>query len=178
MKKIVVFIMGATNCGKTTLINSLEEYYPVVVGKKLREMFPPEYFDGQAAPAKTDEIAFRLMVEGIDEAHQLGKIPLIDGQPRNQVQLGWCEANYFDNQLYDCKIMHLWAPRDIRVQRAEKRDKDDPSKLKLSMDRMDGDSIILYDLWLQLSMNYIDNMKVFNTSKEGYIDDIRRFIKS
>lgn len=171
--------MGATNCGKTYLIDRLSEelnFFPVVVGKKLREMYPPDYFDGQAAPAKTDEIAYKLMVEGIEEGFAAGAIPVIDGQPRNQVQLGWCSENYFDNPEYDCKIVHLWAPRDVREERAKNRDSD-PAKLKLSMDRMDGDAITLYDLWLQLSLKYADNMTVLDSTKINE-HDVAEFVES
>lgn len=177
MKKKILFIMGPTNCGKTTVINKLENsnrihgFYPVLVGKKLREMYPPDYFDGQAAPAKTDDIAFKLMCDGINDGFSFGKIPVVDGQPRNQVQLELCEE-YF--KLYDCKIVMLWAPKNIRIERAKNRD-NDPAKLKLSMDRMDGDSITLFDLWMQMS-NY--DTKVVNTNRDinKIVDDIIDFV--
>lgn len=175
----VAFLMGATNCGKTTAINDLSKmidtFYPVVVGKVLRSMFPPDYFDGQAAPAKTDKLAFKIMCDGINEAHAKGKIPLIDGQPRNQVQLSWCCESYIDNDKYDCRLLHLWAPRDIRVERAKRRD-NDPAKLKLSMDRMDGDVLVLYDLWLQLQTR-ADKMLVVDTSRSEYYKDMISFIE-
>ena len=166
--------MGATNCGKTTLIDQLSDtFHPVVVGKVLRKMYPPDYFEGQAAPAKTDEIAFNIMCDGIKEAHEKGKVPLIDGQPRNQVQLEWCCRDFINNN-YDCRIIHLWAPREERVRRAEKRDSD-PAKLKLSMDRMDGDVLTLYDLWLQLQRTHAD-MMVADTTTDTYVEEIIEFI--
>jgi hypothetical protein len=177
MSKItnILFILGATNSGKTTFINEVckneskwfkKGFHPIVIGQKLRKMFPPEYFEGQGAPAKTDEIAFKLMMEGINEAISLDKIPVIDGQPRNQRQLEWCTESLFSKN--NCIFCHLWAPRETREMRAKKRDSD-PGKLKLSMERMDSDSIILYDIWCHLtSKSY--NTFIIDTSQSNYMD--------
>lgn len=171
--------MGATNSGKTTMIEQLSDvYYPVMVGRELRKRFPPDYFDGQAAPAKTDELAFQIMCEGIQEAHDKAMIPIVDGQPRNQVQLEWCKRDFIDRDgMFECKFIHLWAPREIRVARAKARDTDE-AKLKLSMDRMDGDVLTLYDLWLQLSQFVpADDMKVINTNLRTAIVEAGSFIR-
>lgn len=163
MKK-VIFIMGPTNTGKTYFINKVKEYthniYPVMIGKILRAKYPPDYFEGQAAPAKTDNEAWNIMVEEIKKAHNQDMIPLVDGQPRNQQQLNWvfeklseelfntkCSLNY-------CGAIHLWAPRDKRIKRAQERDTDTKA-LELSMKRMDGDVFTLYDLWLQIERSQI-----------------------
>jgi adenylate kinase family enzyme len=163
MKK-VIFIMGPTNVGKTYFISEMQKsfnIYPVMIGKILRAKYPPDYFDGQAAPAKTDNEAWNIMIEEIKKAHDQGMTPLVDGQPRNQQQLDWVfeklskELFGAECPLGYCSAIHLWAPREERVKRAQARDID-PKALELSMQRMDGDVFTLYDLWLQIEKSEIE----------------------
>jgi hypothetical protein len=49
-------------------------------------------------------------------------------------------------------FLHLWAPRHVRQARAEARDKDNPEKLRLSLQRMDNDPPVLYEVLTVLDM--------------------------
>lgn len=174
---IIGFVLGSTNSGKTTLINKLCErklFFPVIIGQKLRELYPPEFFEGQAAPAKTDNIAFEIMCDGIKEAHNNRMIPIVDGQPRNHVQYELCKK-YFDDRQYNCKFINLWASKDIRVSRARNRDIDE-NKLKLSMERMDNDSIMLYDIVSRLHIDDYD-IRHFNSETLYYNIEIEKFLE-
>ena len=177
----ILFVLGPTNCGKTTVINKLTTdssiFYPVLVGKKLRAMFPPEFFDGQAAPAKTDDLAFKLMCEGVDEALSLGKIPVIDGQPRNAVQYDLCSKFFGNHNDYFCCFVNLWASRDVRLARATFRDGNDSSKLKLSLDRMDSDVLILYDIISRLHAGG-ECIFTFDTGIDDYFVKIIESLRS
>ena len=171
--------MGATNCGKTTVIDHIceqyDNYHAVLVGKKMRAMFPPNYFEGQAAPAKTDELAFSLMMEGIEESGD--DIPIIDGQPRNQVQLEWCKEKVFNT--YDCRFVVLWAPRHIREARARGRDMEE-SQLALSLQRMDSDQVTLFDIILQMQHDNLNVKVVYNydTDVSMVAKEINDFVES
>lgn len=172
--KTIVFVLGETNAGKSTLIDRMEKsgfYYAVLIGRILRAKYPPEYFEGQAAPAKTDTDAWSIMVEEINKAHNSCKTPVVDGQPRNNVQYGWCDKYYFSNKEYDCKFIKLWASREERIRRAKARDSDE-SKLKLSMQRMDSDTIILSDIVSKLQSSFNDKYLLVNTEVSGYLDKV------
>ena len=147
----LIFVMGATNVGKTTFMD-LCRGYPrqvglVEVGKLMRAKYPPEHFKGSGAPAHTQVEAWQMMTDGI-AAHAAGTDPhvpsvgvvVIDGQPRNVEQTQWALA------MPNPKVfLHLWCPPDVRQDRAQKRDAADPAKLELSMRRMIDDPRVLYD---------------------------------
>jgi hypothetical protein len=176
--KTILFILGPTNCGKSTLINKMEKsgvFYPVLIGKILRAKYPPEYFEGQAAPAKTDNDAWSIMVDEINSAHNSCKIPMIDGQPRNSVQYQWCVRDYFNNPEYDCKFIKLWASREERVRRAKLRDTDE-AKLALSMRRMDDDVLVLEDIVSKLQLNFPTSFLLVNTELDSYLDKIDNWL--
>jgi adenylate kinase family enzyme len=102
------------------------------------------------------------------------KIPIIDGQPRNLVQYELCKEKYFNNSNYKCIFINLWAPKEVRIERAANRDKD-ILDLKLSLDRMDGDSIVLFDILSKLSMDY--RIFTFDTTTSDYVEKIRELIR-
>lgn len=172
----IVFIIGSTNSGKTTLIKKLCEdtcFNPVMIGQELRKLYPPSFFEGQAAPSKTDNLAFDIMRKKIMESLDNNQIPLIDGQPRNNVQYELCKE-YFEN--HDCRFINLWASREQRIVRSKNRDKNNEEKLKLSIARIDNDSIILYDIISRLLIdNY--NVRSFDTNGE-YVFRIKDYILS
>lgn len=140
---ILVFLMGATCAGKSTLIETvrpLPNFGVVEVGKALRKKYGEDYFKGQAAPEHTEREAWTIMLDGIhDNLHK--DFVLIDGQPRSVKQA------YASMQLPHQKMyVHLWAPDAIRVSRSYKRDYLDEAKLRLSQARITGDLPALYNI--------------------------------
>jgi hypothetical protein len=67
----------------------------------------------------------------------------VDGQPRTINQL---EKVLYDYVEYPKSFVHVFATRHERVIRAIKRDAGNQAKLKLSMDRMDGDIPVIYEI--------------------------------
>jgi adenylate kinase family enzyme len=145
MNNYIIYVVGATNTGKTTLLEKVKEKWPelvhlIQVGKILRSKYPPEYFEGQAAPSKTQEEAIQLVLDGI-KAGENKQFILVDGQPRDTTQADTlCQLPTFRDQI----IIELVAPREIRVKRAEARDTG--SKLELSLQRMDKDILCTHEV--------------------------------
>lgn len=145
--RTLVCVLGPTNCGKTTLITKLEQIAPtfkgVFVGKMLREKYPPEYFEGAAAPEKTRNEALRMMIFESLAAWSAGRIPVLDGQPRESVQSQFIELDW-EAQGVQVIYIHAYAPKFLRDQRAESRDSD-PKGVELSKSRSVTDAAYLYD---------------------------------
>lgn len=163
----LLFVMGATNVGKSTYLDSIR-HYPgvglVEVGKMFRAKYPPEHFQGQAAPAHTQKEAWSMFLEGVAQCVSKDcKVAVIDGQPRNPEQTKWALA--MPNPM---RFVHLWAPPDVREARARNRDKDDPSKLELSLKRLIDDPRVLFDC---LSMIHATHSAVAtrDTTKADYV---------
>jgi adenylate kinase family enzyme len=166
MNNYIIYVVGATNTGKTTLLEKVKEKWPelvhlIQVGKILRSKYPPEYFEGQAAPSKTQEEAIQLVLDGI-KAGENKQFILVDGQPRDTTQADTlCQLPTFRDQI----IIELVAPREIRVKRAEARDTG--SKLELSLQRMDKDILCTHEVrvaCIQYNMTWIS----VDTSLEEY----------
>lgn len=143
----LIFVMGVTNTGKSTIMETMRGYeYAgvglVEVGKMMRAKYPPDYFKGQGAPQHTQTEAWKMMTDGIAAHADAGrKVVLIDGQPRNWEQMEWALA--MPNPK---TFLHLWAPPQTRLERAHKRDATDLEKLKLTLARLQDDVIKLYDI--------------------------------
>lgn len=84
--KTVVFLIGPTCCGKTTLIDESVKRYPgtagIKVGKLLRAKYGEAYFRGQGAPAHTQAEAQSMMEEELRRLLVDNDFILVDGQPR------------------------------------------------------------------------------------------------
>jgi hypothetical protein len=160
-RKFLGFVIGATNSGKSTFLHDVADCWKdkvglVEVGKTLRAKYGASYFNGQAAPEKTAAEAWQLMLDGIEAHDQAGKeIILVDGQPRSEQQcldilkqyvLPVYEKDRLKLPKYDARILHLYAPESVRLERAKKRDGEDPEKLALSLARMKGDTVGLYNV--------------------------------
>lgn len=78
----LIFVIGATNAGKSTLISAAKEVGcgTVEVGKMMRAKYPPEYFQGQAAPTKTQGEAMQMMMDGIEQVRAQGPGMCLDCQ--------------------------------------------------------------------------------------------------
>lgn len=156
--KTVIFVIGPTNAGKTTLMDAVKKtpnWGTVEVGRMLRAKYPPEFFAGQAAPKHTAVEAWQMCLDGVRDVLLVqGKdVVFVDGQPRDLEQLEKCM--HFNDHLQAPEpvkffFLHLFAARDIREARAKARDQHDPSKLALSMARLDGDVPMNYEILSRL----------------------------
>ena len=157
----LIFVMGATNVGKSTIMDTVRSYPTlgtIEVGKLMRAKYPPEHFQGQGAPAHTQVEAWKMLTDGIadhagariiiDRDEVRREVIFVDGQPRNQEQTKWALA------LPNPKLfLHLWAPPEVREARARNRDKDDPAKLELSLKRLIDDPRVLFDCLTMIKLN-------------------------
>ena len=156
MNPKLLFMIGPTNVGKSYLADAITDEYPdthtVSVGKLLRAKYGEAYFKGQAAPEHTEVEALKLMDESIRSGlHNDSEIILIDGQPRTINQVSHIAETYFyDN--FDCSILLLHCPDDIRMERLKKRDVT-PYALELSISRFNDDMIHLRDVVYHLILN-------------------------
>jgi hypothetical protein len=150
MKKLI-FFLGPTNVGKTTLIEyCIKEYkaHGVFVGRILRQKYGEDFFKGQAAPEHTKIESLEIMSNGINEGINLNKeLILVDGQPRSDDQLNYIIINYLDHQLKDLEVnfLLLHCSDSIRKRRMEDRDTE-PEKRKLAEQRFYGDLPQVYKL--------------------------------
>jgi hypothetical protein len=147
----LIFVIGATNAGKSTLLDSVRSYPGiglVEVGKMMRAKYPPEHFAGQASPTHTAAEAWMMFGSRVIECAADGcRVAFVDGQPRDMTQ---CESIL---ALPNPKLfLHLWAPIHVREERARKRDSDptvpdaENQKLQLALKRVIGDIPKLYDV--------------------------------
>jgi adenylate kinase family enzyme len=170
-KTFLFFVMGATNVGKSTFLQSVKDAWPndvhlVEVGKALRAKYPPEYFQGQGNPAHTQQEAIDLCFAGILDGEFLGRrYILVDGQPRD---VGQAESIMkFDgcSSLRERAVIELVCPREERRRRAMNRDRSDGSSLALALERLDRDVLQLHEVLLAFTKYQIHR---FNTGKETY----------
>lgn len=157
--KQLVFVIGPTNAGKSSLLAAAGRlgHTCIEVGKALRAKYmdpasphyAPDYFKGEAAPQHTALEAWTLMVNGIAAA-PADRLIFVDGQPRDIQQCDEITEKYVLNPAYQVLFYNVYAPRDVRLARARARDTD-PDRLKLSMDRMDGDIPKLYEVLCRIA---------------------------
>ena len=162
----LVFVIGPTNAGKTTLMDAGRKnpYVGLVeVGKMMRQKYPPEHFKGQANPKHTAVEAWQMFLDGIAAAEAANReIVLVDGQPRDDEQ---CTASMLMRQPK--AYVNLWASVETREARAKARDGADPAKLALSMARLHGDLPKLYDVMSRVQANGF-TVHAVNTEAPGY----------
>lgn len=167
--KYLFFVVGATNVGKSTFLNAIKlalgkQVHLVEVGKWMRAKYPPEHFQGQAAPAHTQEEALHMLFGGIREGEANGStIILVDGQPRDIEQareiMAWSEKDW----TWTKATIHLVCPREERERRARLREPGNAAALQLSLDRLDRDVLSLHEVlirfnwWKVHMLNTADN---------------------
>lgn len=166
-KTRLIFVIGPTNAGKGALLDAVTNVDPdgvglVEVGKLFRAkyldpkspFYDPDYFKGQAAPAHTAAEAWNMMVVGVNANIVAGRsVILIDGQPRDVDQVNGILNEYGRNPTFSVEFAHVYAPESLRQKRAQVRDANDEAKLKLSMQRMQGDLIKIYEVLTRLINN-------------------------
>lgn len=169
----LIFVLGATNAGKTTLVAAAGKQPLcglVEVGKLFRAKYPPEYFQGSAAPAHTRQEAIQLMTEGIQKSIDAGnRFTFVDGQPRDLSQV---EAVFrlYPEGTYRKHFWNVYAPPAVREARARKRDEHNPKALELSLARLAGDIPPLYEAISQVTTalgETFDGLKRFMTIDTG-----------
>jgi len=162
MRTTIFFVLGPTNVGKSTLLEhaaKIPNVGVVEVGKMMRAKYldpksphyAPDHFKGQAAPTHTANEAWRMMEDGIESAMLHGSTTIfVDGQPRDIQQ---CDDIYTHFEALADKFnvwyVNLFAQLETRKARAQARDTD-PAKLDLSLRRMEGDCVKLYEILARL----------------------------
>lgn len=137
MKKII-FVMGLTCSGKTTMIEAVQKFYPVgliQVGKEMRRRHPPEYFKGLGAMDETEDEVWGIFLEQL-ASHADKEVILVDGQPRSVTQVEKCIDLVRDREKV---FVWLATPVDEIKKRAEARDDSEAAK-ELTMQRIVNDS--------------------------------------
>lgn len=182
--KQLIFVIGPTNAGKSSLLAAASSlgHTCIEVGKKLRAKYmdpasphyAPDYFKGQAAPQHTALEAWTLMVDGIAAA-PADRLIFVDGQPRDVQQCDAISEKFVSSPLYQVLFYNVYAPRDVRLARAQARDTD-PERLKLSMDRMDGDIIKLYEVICRVASRGHTLITADSTMNLGYPEQVK-FLK-
>lgn len=163
------YIFGTTCVGKDHLIELAVEKHPdlfgaVQVGKRFRELYPPEYFEGLGAPEKCEDEAFKIFREQHDAATESKKKwILVSGQPRRPSQveriLGYAPGTIF----------WLHASNEVVESRIHTRFKDNPQGWKLANERITTDRVMLFDTLfalLQKSIPIIPMDTTINRSED------------
>lgn len=192
----LIFVIGATNAGKSTLIEAAKHlgHGTVEVGKAMRAKHPPEYFKGSGAPEHTEIEAWQCMLDEMLLADQVrlpdgsGWQPLPDGSWVNHVTgafrfgAGAPRFCFIDGQPrslrqfhrvrrdfphYQTTFLHLWAPNTEREIRARNRDRFDAAKLELSLSRLNGDLPVLYDIIFHIANDRLP-ITHMDTNKPNY----------
>ena len=168
IKNYLTFVVGATNVGKSTTLQAFlkafpEETHLIEVGKMLRAKYPPEYFEGQGAPAKTQVEALSMLFDGIEAADKAKKrFVFVDGQPRD-VEQAVAIQRYKGNLERTRTCLHLVCPREVRVARAQARDTG--KALELSMARMDADILKIHEVLIAFDECHYER---WNTNHRHY----------
>jgi dephospho-CoA kinase len=168
----LVCLMGGTNSGKTTLLDALDGsgfFQPIFVGRILRKKYPPEFFQGQAAPEKTRKEAWQLVYDGIAHAESIGKVPVLDGQPRGVEEL---EVFYEILQRHcilfsEVRVVSLFVDERTAYARAMRRDADNPGALALSLERMKTEAATLTKVVACLKEKGINTKYIKSTTPDG-----------
>ena len=165
-KPVVLHLLGNTGSGKTTLLDFLTSAWPdditgISVGREFRKKYPPEFFEGQAAPAHTEQEAMSMYTDFVTERrdHGYGLI-IVDGQPRKQSQVAACINNASGLQ-HDFLLVH--ADHGIRNDRLDSSRSG--SSLELAIRRLDTDYRNQYEVMVELArlgleLNIVDSGKV------------------
>ena len=165
---LMVYVIGPTNSGKTTLLNLCgqdERIVTVEVGKILRAKYPPSHFQGQNNPKHTANEAWAIYQEGLTQGIATPKCKMIvcDGQPRDVQQT----IDVLNDKRFFKVFVHLWAPLEIREKRAEERDAGSPALLALSKARLAYDTPATYDVLARL-LNAREKVWSYDTSITDY----------
>lgn len=150
--KHLVFVIGPTNSGKTTLVESLRKESlgasSIHVGRLLREKHPPEFFEGQGNPPHVHKEAMRLLFEQLREKLLSPAVDVIyiDGQPRTVEQVEAIEDFVVAwGQPLRLTYLVLNADDETIRRRAASRDASQAA-IELSIKRITNDKCDLHDV--------------------------------
>jgi hypothetical protein len=165
---LMVYVIGPTNAGKTTLLNLCvldPRIVTVEVGKMMRAKYPPSHFQGQNNPKHTADEAWQMYLDGVQRGidNPECKLTVCDGQPRDVKQTEDVIADKRFHKLF----VHLWAPDEVRERRAEARDFDSPEALALSKARLVNDIPSNYGVLVRL-LNAKETVWSYDTSAASY----------
>ncbi len=153
---VILHLLGNTGCGKTTLMDALIARNPsaitgISVGRELRKVYPPEYFQGQAAPTPTEQAALDLYRGFIETSVFHGyRLIIVDGQPRKASQVGVI-AFYAYMFTENVAFVLLDTPHATRAARLLQRDSHDPAKMALAEARLNNDYRNQYECMIELA---------------------------
>lgn len=148
--KTVYFVMGVTNVGKTYFIDKnvshLNSVWPgsagsVLVGKIMREKYPPSYFEGQGAPEKTEAEALQIYETELEKNNNCSYV-FVDGQPRRVSQVlpvfQIAKRMGFHTRVF-------WLHRNVDVLRDRIATIQDEEKRALAEARLVNDHFTVYE---------------------------------
>lgn len=167
----LVFVMGCTGSGKSTFLNKLKTEYSdkhgyVEVGKILRAKYPPEFFNGQAAPKHTQDEAWNLCHESVKKNFNKS-FTFIDGQPRSVDQVD--NIFRFFKTEYTKYWLFLDASIEVRRKRIQEKYLNDSASLDLGLQRVTNDIISYHPVLLKLANKPVYIQKV-NTEDQFWLD--------
>jgi hypothetical protein len=167
----LAYVIGPTNSGKSTLMdlaNKDPRIGTIEVGKYMRAKYPPSYFKGQGNPKHTADEAWQVYEDQLAAHEAAGKILILaDGQPRDTKQAHQVLA---DTRHEDSRVfIHMWAPTEVLLERAHRRDGADPERLALSTARLVSDMPAVYNvLSILLGAGKIAPIVHVDTSQAAY----------
>tara|TARA_R100001143_G_C3357381_1_gene133294 strand:- start:921 stop:1520 length:600 start_codon:yes stop_codon:yes gene_type:complete len=166
-KPLLIFVMGPTCAGKSTLLESAQERFGnalglVEVGKELRAKYPPEYFEGQNNPKHTADEAWEICNTRVWEHFREKKqVILVDGQPRDVPQVHLCNTEFTSSHFVK-RYLLIDAPIEARRNRA-KAGRSQEDFEKLAEPRLTNDMIQYYTVLVEL-LKIDRKIKVFDTT--------------
>lgn len=170
---MIIYLMGVTCSGKTTLVDDfLSDPFgnvgAVQVGKEMRRRYPPEYFQGSGAPGHTEDEARRIFEEQL-KAAEGKKLILVDGQPRRRSQVALMKRNPGLGLILD-------VSEETQRERLENRFKNDPAGRFLAEDRIKNDKVMYYDCICEMYHQGCPyNILPHNTLQD--VIDVHNFLK-
>lgn len=173
--KHIVYVLGVTCTGKTTVIKEIEQKFigvrSVLIGQELRKKYPPEFFRGMGAMPETEEEVIRILRDAIEDfLTSDDELLLVDGAPRLPPCFDFCESV----SVYRCDRSYLLLVVDsdsVLDSRSRDRDGDNVEKLALSQQRISTDKQLTYEILCSiLKEDLSDSLIVLNTT-DGFDDD-------
>lgn len=165
----VFFVMGPTCSGKSTLLRLLEKRIPedqlglVEVGKAMRSKYPPDYFKGQCNPKHTQEEAWRICEEAVNDHRDAGRsFIVVDGQPRDIGQVHLCLSRFPFADGFRTEYILLDANLEERERRA-RATRSGADLETLALPRLTNDMVAYYGVLVEL-LKFQRRVMVFDTS--------------
>lgn len=169
-RRLLVFVMGPTCAGKSSLLRLMKDRHPdkvglVEVGKALRAKYPVDYFKGHNNPDHTAQEAWDLCVSEVERHTKEGKVIIvIDGQPRSPTQAKAC-ASYggsFSELDYNRVFLWLSCSLDEALQRAE--DSRPEREREYQIARQNSDRIHNHDTLFEVMLDPRSDVRACSTS--------------